>query len=141
LVGPRLAQAALLAGQPGFATEVISKIQVLAREATSSYLGAKLQYLRAEALTQQSVWAQAQQDYAQAIRQLEAQDSRLELGHALLSLGRAQADHGDQARARVSLQRAQQIFEECGAVRWKDRAGQAISALDKAPPSEAGTSS
>ncbi|HEM60664.1 MAG TPA: tetratricopeptide repeat protein [Chloroflexi bacterium] len=139
IVGPRHAEAALLARQPKLATEVINRTLHLAVKADSAYYIARLQNLRAQALAMQGDWAQAEQEYEQAIRQLDAQDSRLELGRALLSFGRAQADHHQQEDARASLKRALQVLEECDAQYWVGQASETLRGLDDGVPASPGS--
>jgi ATP/maltotriose-dependent transcriptional regulator MalT len=137
IVRARHAEAAVLAGRPEVAAGAISKTEALATRAGSGYYLAKAQHLRAQLLAMQGAWSQAEDEYRQVILNLQAQGSRLELGRALLSLGIAQAHHGQQATARASLQQGRQILEECGAHYWVGRAQKALDELDASLPSAA----
>ena len=127
--GPGLAEAYLELGQLEQAMEDLEPALQMARESDSPIPEARALRVRARIHAAQGEWDPAVADFSRAAELCEQWKSRLLLAQVLLDWGLLQADHEGQEPARATLQRALEIFAECGAEYWVGRAQTALQQL------------
>jgi tetratricopeptide (TPR) repeat protein len=129
LNGPGLAEAHLELGQLEQASKSLATALQTARESGSPIPEARALRVRARIQAAQGDWAQAVADFGRAAELCQQWQSRLLLAQVLLDWGQLQAGHEGPQPARKSLERALEIFAECGAHFWVGRTRDAIRQL------------
>jgi tetratricopeptide (TPR) repeat protein len=127
--GPGLAEAHLELGQLEQASESLATALQTARESGSPIPEAQALRVRARIHAARGEWDQALADFSRAIELCEQWNGRLLLAQILLNWGQLQAEHEGPQPARKSLERALEIFTECGAGYWVGRAQTALQQL------------
>jgi len=129
--GPGLAEAQLEIGQLEQASESLSPALQTARESGSPIPEARVLRVRARIHAAQGDWTQAVADFGHAAELCERWKSRLLLAQVLLDWGQLQAEHEGPQPARKSLERALEIFGECGAEFWVQRTRAALAEIER----------
>jgi tetratricopeptide (TPR) repeat protein len=127
--GPGLAEAYLELGQLEQALESLEPALQIARESNSPIPEARALRVRGRIRAAQGDWDQAEADFGRAVELCEQWKGRLLLAQILLDWGQLQAEHEGPQPARKSLERALEIFSECGAQFWVGRTRDAIRQL------------
>ncbi|HEX9675823.1 MAG TPA: protein kinase [Anaerolineales bacterium] len=129
--GPGLAEAYLELGQLEQALEALGPALQIARESDSPIPEARSLRVRGRINAAQGDWDQAVADFSRAVELCEQWKGRLLLAQVLLDWGRLQADHEGQEPARATLERALELFTECGAEFWVQRTRAALADLER----------
>jgi tetratricopeptide (TPR) repeat protein len=129
--GPGLAEAHLELGQVEQALEALEPALQIARESNSPIPEARALRVRGRIHAAQGDWDQAVADFSRAIELCEQWNGRLLLAQVFLDWGLLQADHEVREPARKSLERALEIFSECGAEFWVQRTRAALAEIER----------
>jgi tetratricopeptide (TPR) repeat protein len=126
LLGPMFSEACAESGRPDEGLTVIEVAIELARASGSEHWLGMSRRVRAQLLAAKGDRSAAATEFDGAVATLEPIGSRLELARALDRRGRLHRSAGDRARGRADLERARDLFAECGAVPERDRAAAAL---------------
>ncbi len=121
MMGANAAQAFLGKGDRARAERMIEDYIPLAQEARAPHYAAVGQRVQGQILTANSKWDAAEQAFDRAIATLGELSSRVELGRAFFQRGQMWQMCGRTDLARRDVARAHELFDECGAVRDRER--------------------
>jgi DNA-binding CsgD family transcriptional regulator len=128
-VGPDLAEALLLAGDPAAAREVQEELEARGRELGRTWAIATALRCRGLIAAVEGRSQEALADLAEAVELHSEVPQPFDRARTLLALGTAQRRAKQRAEARISLEAALAVFEELGAALWADRARAEIARL------------
>ncbi len=121
-LGPHPALARLGLDRVDEAAQLIADYLALAREAEAPHgVGCALR-VQGQAFAAQGLIAEAAAAFDESVATLDRLGSRLELGRALYHRGILRHAVGQADSARADMQRARELFEQCGAVRDLEKA-------------------
>jgi DNA-binding CsgD family transcriptional regulator len=128
-IGPDLAEALLLAGDPDAAREVQEELEARGRELGRTWAIATALRCRGLIAAVEGRSQEALAHLAEAVELHSEVPQPFDRARTLLALGTAQRRAKHRAEARVSLEAALAVFEELGAPLWAERARPEIARL------------